>query len=324
VRFAPSGDAVIVDSTMPVAEVLNCALLGERLGIDVSSASVVRHKPGRRLLVVYETSQGPLLGKVRANHRASTPYRLLTNLFTSGFGDQEPDEIVVPEPIAVLEDLGVWFQRLVPGRSATDIFTTEEAAELVELARRSARAAHKVHTVNIKTRRTHTIYDELQVLDRRLSELECGANSLASRIANVRKNCRALGQTLGARPVAGIHRDYYPDQLVIDGSRVSIVDFDLYCAGDPAVDIGNFLAHLTELALRTFGDPQALRVLREAFLTEYLSLAGAQNCFAVQVYETLSLARHISLSTEFAERRTFTENLLSFTEEQLCLVGARC
>src|SRR5437773_3836244 len=32
---------------------------------------------------------------------------------------------------------------------------------------------------------------------------------------------------------------------------VWLLDFDLYCQGDPALDIGNFVGHLTEQSLRT-------------------------------------------------------------------------
>jgi hypothetical protein len=321
------GVEVITDPAMLVGEVLNCSLLTERLGFEVSSARVIRHKPGRRLLAIYETAQGQLLGKVRANHRASTPFRLATRFFANGFADQAPDEIAVPEPVAVLEDLGVWFQRVVSGQTATDIFTTKPISEAVWVAQQSARAAHKVHTANVATRRAHTINDELRILDRRLVEMLGAADisrisHLVSRIAKVREGCRLIAQTLGARPATGIHRDYYPDQLVVDGQRMAIVDFDLYCDGDPAVDIGNFLAHLTELAVRTWGDPRALQSCTDAFLNEYLSVAGDHNYFAVRVYETLSLARHISLSTEFADRRSLTETLLCLTEERLCGVGA--
>jgi aminoglycoside phosphotransferase (APT) family kinase protein len=311
---------MIADPAMAVATVLDCAILSDRLGYEVSSATVIRHKPGRRLLIRYETASGPLLGKIRANHRASTPFKLQSKFFEQGFGNDTSDQISVPEPVALLDDLGMWLQRLVPGTAATHLFITASPAERIWTARQSARAAHKVHTTSIAARRTHTIDDELRILDHRLADVQTTHAQLAARVDKVRLGCRALAEHLGVRPISGIHRDFYPDQLVVDRPQISIVDFDLYCDGDPAVDIGNFLAHLTELALRTLDDPHGLDDCRQTFLAEYLALAGEQNHAAVQVYETLSLARHISLSTEFQDRQAFTEPLLALIEQRL----ARC
>ena len=41
-----------------------------------------------------------------------------------------------------------------------------------------------------------------------------------------------------------IHRDFHDGQVVMDGDRPGILDFDLMAWGDPALDLANFLAHL--------------------------------------------------------------------------------
>ena len=40
-----------------------------------------------------------------------------------------------------------------------------------------------------------------------------------------------------------IHRDFYDKQLIVDGERVALLDFDNLATGDRAQDYGNFLAH---------------------------------------------------------------------------------
>ena len=70
--------------------------------------------------------------------------------------------------------------------------------------------------------------------------------------------CDRLGAgTLKPEP-CGIHRDFYADQVIVAGPRICLIDFDLYCEGDPALDIGNFLGHIQEQSLRSLGDPEAL------------------------------------------------------------------
>ena len=43
-----------------------------------------------------------------------------------------------------------------------------------------------------------------------------------------------------------VHRDFYHDQVIADGDVCRLVDLDLVAVGDPALDIGNFLAHLID------------------------------------------------------------------------------
>jgi thiamine kinase-like enzyme len=83
-------------------------------------------------------------------------------------------------------------------------------------------------------------------------------------------------------PTSLIHRDFYPDQILVDRDRLWLVDLDLCCQGDPALDIGNFIAHITEQSLRQTGDPSAMEqeaALREAFIQAWRNHADrrAQN-----------------------------------------------
>jgi Ser/Thr protein kinase RdoA (MazF antagonist) len=46
-----------------------------------------------------------------------------------------------------------------------------------------------------------------------------------------------------------IHSDFKPDQLLIDDGRTSLIDLDGVCRGDPAIDVGNFMAALRKQAV---------------------------------------------------------------------------
>lgn len=63
---------------------------------------------------------------------------------------------------------------------------------------------------------------------------------------------------------------FYPDQVLVDRDRLWLVDLDLCCQGDPALDIGNVIAHITEQSLRQMGNPSALgdqeAALQDAFI----------------------------------------------------------
>ena len=54
------------------------------------------------------------------------------------------------------------------------------------------------------------------------------------------------------RPTVLAHNDFYDDQmLVMPDGRIALVDFEETGAGDPILDIGNFLAHLKWMLLFT-------------------------------------------------------------------------
>lgn len=117
----------------------------------------------------------------------------------------------------------------------------------------------------------------------------------------------------------GIHRDFYADQVIVDGDRLFLIDFDLYCMGDPALDVGNFLGHVIEQSVRATGDPQALAPVEEALRDRFLALAGAELTRRVDCYALLTLARHLYLSNILPARASFTEPILAACEERLAV-----
>jgi hypothetical protein len=302
-------------------------LTGEYGTVHLMGIRVTRYKPGRRCVIEYdveiEEPEAPpevitLLGKVRRLRSGKSGYRLLDALWNAGFGDDSRDGISVPEPVGVVPEFRMWLQRKVPGRAASDLLAGPEGVELV---RRIAEAAHKLHEARVPARRRHTMNDELRILHERLPLVAREEPRWARRIDRLLYACDHLGAATPEPAYRGVHRDFYADQVIVDGGRLYLIDFDLYCEGDPALDIGNFLGHITEHGLRTFGDCVALADLERAMEERFVGLSGGATRAAVRAYATLTLARHIHLSTMFEERRPFTESLLELCEDRL---GSRC
>ena len=53
------------------------------------------------------------------------------------------------------------------------------------------------------------------------------------------------------------HRDFHEGQLLLTRVTCGLIDFDTWCAADPALDTGNFAAHIRLWELRTGGDASA-------------------------------------------------------------------
>jgi aminoglycoside phosphotransferase (APT) family kinase protein len=208
----------------------------------------------------------------------------------------------------------MWLQRRITGVVSSELLAGPDG---IALARRIAEAIHKLHRANIPADRAHSMEDELRILHEHLPLVTHSRPDLQKRITQVLDHCDRLGASVPEPAPCGVHRDFYPAQVIVKGPRLFLIDFDLHCLGDPALDIGNFIGHVTEESLRGFGDARALAD-REATLEDrFVELSGEKGRPNVRAYTTLTLARHIYLSTQFEERRPFTDRLLELVESRL-------
>ena len=299
------------------------ATSGREAQLRVLGIRVTRHKPGRRCLIEYdmvvERPGAPpeaftAVGKVRARGLDKATYETNVALWNAGFGSDSMDGISVPQPIGMVPEFQMWLHRKVPGVPLTELLAREGG---VGLAQRIAEVAHKLHTAGVKPKRKHAMSDEIRILHESLPLVAEREPGWARRIERVLAACDRLGASLSKPTLTGIHRDFYPDQVVADDARLYLLDLDLYCQGDPGLDIGNFLGHVQEWSLREYGDPRALADRENALLERFVALAGEQVREAVSVYTTLTLARHIYISTRFPDRRLFTQSLLELCEDAL-------
>ena len=290
--------------------------------LHVDGARVVRHKPGRRCLIEYtlriERPDGftplVLLGKARARGLDKTTYWVTRTLWHDGFNETAADGIHLPEPIGCAPEFRMWLQRKAPGVTATRLLADPDARAL---APRIAEALFKLHTSDYAPPRRHTLADELRILHERLPLVCESRPSWRPRLDRLLEACDRLGASLPKTTPRPIHRDCHPDNLLVDGPRLYFLDLDLACQGDPALDAGNLLAHVTEHSLRTSGDPSTLVAWETAFEDAFAALHGERIRAAVRAYATLSLVRHVPISMRIPERRGITEALIALCEARL-------
>ena len=184
----------MIDAKLPgLDEALDPPSMSQRFGCAVHHAQLVRHKPGKRALVRYDSDNGPLLGKLRAGHRATTPFKLLVHFHDAGFADPAPDDITVPEPVIAIPDLGLWVQRVVPGLSGETAFCDPALPDRRRtLGERAAEAAFKIHRAGVPTRRDHGATDELHILESRLDRVASTHPEHAAALIPVLEGCRRL------------------------------------------------------------------------------------------------------------------------------------
>jgi thiamine kinase-like enzyme len=279
------------------------------------SIRVLRHKPNKRCLLEYrfEGNTGGevmvLLGKIRAKRSGKKQYRLQSEIWLEGFDETSVDGISVPKPLAHIASLNMWLQPKVKGEALTALLNRKESLALMP---RIAEAAYKIHNTGFDVARTHTIDDEVSILKQRLTEFCRSKPEMEARVNSLLHRAVSLAATVPEAPNRNIHRDYYPDQIIVspDRKHITVIDFDLCCKGDPALDIGNFIGHLIEHAIRYSGNPEALSQHCESLTASYLRYDKNTNLYRIQVYTFLTLIRHISISFQMPSRNKYTRAIL--------------
>ncbi len=291
--------------------------------LKLKAIRVIRHKPGKRCVIEYEVkAKKPdcpdelmtIIGKIRARRSGNEGFRQLEMIWNAGFDGNSADGISVPEPVGVISEFKMWCQRKVTGEVATKLLAGESG---VAIARRIAEAIHKLHRTNLPTDRVHTMADELRILRECFARMSEQMPKWTGRLAKLMVGCEKVGASLATPKARGIHRDFYSSQVIVDGARLWLIDFDCFCSGDPGLDVGNFIGHVTEQALREHGNAAALRDVERAMEDRFVELSGEQVRASVRAYTTLTLARHVYLSTQFPERSHTTERMLELCEQQL-------
>jgi len=130
--------------------------------------------------------------------------------------------------------------------------------------------------------------EEARQLCARAEELAHTFPPLAERAAVL---ARRLATRLRDAPTAehAIHGDFYAKQVLLDGRGVGIIDLDQAARGDPAFDLGRFIAHLERAALRDGLPARHVADLTRAFLEGYQAATGRPAPERVDLYVAIGL-----------------------------------
>jgi aminoglycoside phosphotransferase (APT) family kinase protein len=272
---------------------------------------VLRHKPGRRALVEIpcrsrEGRTKVMLAKTRSKHTDHVTPAYHEALRAAGFGGRAA-RFGVPRAWAGPSDLRSWVMEKVPGRALTGLL---DPAGPVEPFFQTGRMLAKLHATRIEGPPEWSLTREWEVLQMALASAARRIPEDAETIVQIARLAKdRLGALKPNRPVL-LHRDFYPDQVLVEEARLWLIDLDLLAVGDPHIDLGNFHAHLDEHAIRNFGGPDALSRHAAAFFDGYRSLMPC-DVETVELLRDISLARHIDICFRVPGRNSTYRALLT-------------
>lgn len=213
---------------------------------------------------------------------APDPVRVVAKSYATGEGERtarvmaavcaqlavRPDGIAaVPQPIFYDDDHRLLAQQVVSGRPYSELATGDQLRTHLSAA---GAALATLHRLPVFAGPPRSLHDNLRDLAHpHPQEVAERVPGLAARIETILDALDERDRTLGPAPVTLAHRDLHLRQLLRDGSRVWVLDWDLAAATDPAIDLGNLTAYMAT-KLR----PRCAAACTEALLDGYAGYAG--------------------------------------------------
>lgn len=288
---------------------LAAPLLGEALGrpgARVAAIDVLKYKPRRRCVLRYRLTDAgddgalTVIGKLFRDDRGDRLNQLQRRLWDGGFAADSADGISVAAPLGYIDKMRMQLQACVPGATLNALVTRQPIAEEVA---RAAAALAKLHNwtppdAALAALGRHALADETQLMARFSGELRALRPQDATTVTAVHDALLAWAAGVPAPPaLVPVHRDYYYSQLLFDGARTTLIDFDLLAWGDPAIDVANFTAHLFFMGLDLLGDWHALAAEADRFRAAYAARRPPDATLAARVafYEAATLFRLLNV-----------------------------
>ena len=291
----------------------------------IERIDVLKYKPGRRCVLAYELCRShstserlQVIGKVFRDERGRRLHALQCGLWNDGFGPAAADGIHVARSLGYVPEMRMHVQQRSPGQTLNELALIGSITPFIP---RCAAALAKLHTSTVNTKlRPYLLDDELASLDRFTAELIERLPNQANRIGALRARLLTMAATLPpAARLVPVHRDFYYSQVLIDGPRLTLIDFDLLALGDPAIDVANFTAHLLFLGLDKLGDLHALAGDAQAFVDAYARRMRVDEAFDRRraFYQAATFFRLLNVATSRPGLAKHFETLLQVTEQCL-------
>ena len=176
--------------------------------------------------------------------------------------------VIIPKPLRLVNDWNLVLMECISGTPLKQVLEDGSAGPetALEVTRAIAAALASLHRMNYPSGEVRTFESLLQLFRERAADLHLVAPALARQVDSLLSRIEELTHRRHSDIRCCIHGECKASQFLTDHGRVAIVDFDRICLGDPAVDVGHFMAGLHRMAVH---GRENLRDLASHFLTAY-------------------------------------------------------
>lgn len=175
----------------------------------------------------------------------------------------------VPEPIAADAVSRTFSMRALTGRQFTEVMRQIHPESQLEPFIRVGKILAELHHADLHPTSVWTPAKELKTLRSAMAEVKLALPHLTLDIDRAIAQLTEMAQHIDFPSNYPIHANLFGDQILYDGDRIGMVDWDTLSLGDPHYDIGRFLAHFIYLAGREQLSPKGVRAATDALLQGY-------------------------------------------------------
>lgn len=287
-RPSPQLDPGLPD--LPAA--LDPALVGRMVGLQLGRPELVKHKVGRRAVARYQVvspgrTHPPIFVKVFADERG-----LRSAEKTEAVRAALTGRVMIPRVLHIEEHGRVVILEGLAGDPLDVLLRTDDRA-----AGRAGLALATLHGSSAQLEYRHTPDNELRATARQLAALR-DTDSALDRAAQ--EIFQTIAQTLRALDpwrFLPAHRDCHPAQILVSAEAVGMIDLDEACLTEPAVDVGNVLAHYDLEALLHPDDTPLIRRAADDFWAAYRLGFPSVGDRQVATLRTVALLRLVGVHT---------------------------
>jgi aminoglycoside phosphotransferase (APT) family kinase protein len=218
----------------------------------------LRRRPGSRhvfsyKLLVVDNRTGKqnfveLIGKqdtTRAIGKAAKEFRAMRLLWGAGFG--QDDSFRIPEPLHHFEDLNLIIQEKARGAKLRT-FLGEGSQASFNHARMTGSWLAKLHNIPVMPPRVCTYNDERASLRMFVAALKSDQPQLDDELQRYAASAEQCFDRFQDVRATHVHGDFHPDHIYVSSNTITVIDFERFCIGDPARDLGSFVAHMRTTA----------------------------------------------------------------------------
>ena len=196
---------------------------------------VLNYRPGRRLVLLDTGGPKPLVikgFKKRRLDKISNKYEVAHTVFTG-------QHVHTPEVVGINPELSCLAMVYEPGEPLP---LSADAADSFDRIGESL-AYFQDHMSNIALD-TFSSQNEIEVIDGLAGRLTHTGLDLPHQWPMLRERLQSAERELPRAKIGLCHRDLYDKQFIQYRNHIALLDFDLMCRADVALDPANFLAHL--------------------------------------------------------------------------------
>ena len=200
---------------------------------------------------------------------------------------------------------------------------SEGAVTLEDAVDMCGRIAAALHTSGLSLGDARPLETELARLRANLSPIRRLSPALGKQLGNLLEVVERRAASIPATGLCQCHGDFSYTQLIFDGPRAGLVDFDNFCRAEPALDLGQFLAYLRYAGIKARGGSSAAELrgpsedLAQRFATSYVSAGGRPEALdRVELYEATNLVRMAEHAWQNLKSRRLNQ-IVALLEERL-------